>query len=69
MTYKQIQTAHEVRMWIKTIAVGAIATGVFLERHPEAKEKVRNGIEGIKAKFRKPKTKTIKIVVINGEES
>lgn len=66
MKYKHIQAAHELRMWILTIATGVAATNAVLQRHPEAKE----WIDGVKGVFKKDKkkTKTIKIVIVNDEE-
>lgn len=70
MKYKHIQATHELRMWILTIATGVAATNAVLQRHPEAKEWIDNKIDGVKGVFKKDKkkTKTIKIVIVNGEE-
>lgn len=69
MKYKHIQAAHELRMWILTIATGVTAASAVLARHPEAKEWVDNKIDGVKGSFKKDKkkTKTIKIVIVNDE--
>jgi hypothetical protein len=70
MKYKHIQAAHELRMWILTIATGVTAASAVLARHPEAKEWIDDKIDGVKGVFKKDKkkTKTIKIVIVNGEE-
>lgn len=69
MKYKHIQAAHELRMWILTIATGVTAASAVLARHPEAKEWVDNKIDNAKGMFKKDKkkTKTIKIVIVNDE--
>lgn len=72
MRYKHIQAAHELRMWILTIATGVAAANVMLAKHPELKEKAQNAWDSVKGKFSKkenPNTKTIKIVIINEGES
>lgn len=70
MKYKHIQAAHELRMWILTFATGIAAANAILERHPEAKEWVHDKFDGMKGIFtkNKKKTKTIKIVIVNGDE-
>lgn len=57
MTYKQIQAAHEMRMWIKEVIVPVIGTGVVLASIPEVRETVKDGYkkakENIQKKFKK----------------
>lgn len=38
MTYKQIQAAHEVRMWIKDVIIPAAGVGVVLAANPETRK-------------------------------
>ena len=38
MTYKQIQAAHEVRMWIKDVIIPAVGVGVVLAANPETRK-------------------------------
>lgn len=69
--YKHIQAAHEIRMWIVTIATGVAAANMMLERHPEVREKIRNTIDGVKEKFTKEEKdkSVIKVVIVSNEES
>ena len=69
MKHKHIQAAHELRMWILTIATGVTAASAILARHPEAKEWIDDKIDGVKGAFKKDKkkTKTIKIVIVKGD--
>lgn len=57
MTYKQIQAAHEARMWIKEVFVPVIGTGLVLASVPEVRETVKSGYqkakENIQKKFKK----------------
>ena len=57
MTYKQIQAAHEVRMWIKEVIVPVVGTGLVVGSIPEVRETVKSGYrkakESIQKKFKK----------------
>lgn len=53
MTYKQIQAAHEARMWIKEVIVPVVTTGVVLASVPEVRETVKNGYQKTKWKIQK----------------
>lgn len=53
MTYKQIQAAHEARMWIKEVIVPVITTGVVLGSIPEVRETVKTGYQKAKENIRK----------------
>lgn len=46
MTYKQIQEAHEVRMWITTVVVPAILIVAAIDaNHPDLKYKVKDAVK------------------------
>lgn len=57
MTYKQIQAAHEARMWIKEVIVPVVTTGVVLGSIPEVRKTVTETYQrvnwNIKKKFQK----------------
>ena len=57
LTYKQIQAAHEARMWIKEVIVPVIGTGVVLASIPEVRKTVTETYQrakwNIQKKFRK----------------
>jgi hypothetical protein len=58
MTYKQIETSREIRLWIGQIivpAVTAVATVMYMnpELRTKAKTTFENVKENIKAKFNK----------------
>lgn len=58
MTYRQIETSREVRLWITQIVVPAVATvGTVLYMNPELRHKLAdkaNDIKrNIKTKFKK----------------
>ena len=53
MTYKQIEAAHETRMWIGQIIIPSVMTGVALMQNPEINTRV-------KSKFNKMFRKTMK---------
>lgn len=50
MTYKQIETSREIRMWVKTV-VPLIGGAIYLDwKYPELKDIIA---ERIKSKFKK----------------
>lgn len=53
MTYKQIQAAHEARMWIKEVIVPVVTTGVVLSSIPEVRETVKSGYQKARWKIQK----------------
>lgn len=52
MTYKQIETSREVRLWVKDIIVPAIVTAGMLMTVPEIREPVKAKVSEIKEKIR-----------------
>lgn len=57
MTYKQIQAAHEARMWVKTIAFGVLGAMAIDKAYPDLKYKIKDTVEkpfkAVKEKFSK----------------
>lgn len=60
MTYKQIETSREIRLWIGQIIVPAVATvGTVMAMNPELREKAKNKMSEVKNKF---KTRNFKVI-------
>lgn len=61
MTYKQIQAAHEARMWLKEVIIPAVGVGAVLYSSPQVREAVKDGVNklknSIKSKFKKKEVK------------
>lgn len=58
MTWKQIETSREIRLWMKEIVVPmALGGAIVLKTFPEAREFVKTKVSDIKEKI---KTKTKK---------
>lgn len=57
MSWKRIQAAHEVRMWLKEVIIPAVGIGVVVASQPEVRQTVGDGFKkvkkSIKSKFRK----------------
>lgn len=57
MTYKQIQAAHEARMWLKEVIIPAVGVGAVLYSSPQVREAVKDGFnkakQTVKSKFKK----------------
>lgn len=57
MSWKRIQTMHEVRMWLKEVIIPAASVGVIAASNPEVRKIVGDGFnkakESIKTKFKK----------------
>lgn len=51
MTYKQIETAREVRMWITRIVIPAVVGGVILMNDPVVRERAASFKSNMKNKF------------------
>lgn len=68
MKYKHIQAAHELRMWIVTLAAGAAAANALLEKHPKVKESIEKKVNAVKGKFKKKEEPTIVQYVVIREE-
>lgn len=58
MTYKQIQAAHEIRMWIGQVIIPAIIGGVMLASNPYVRTWVGNKVYNIKLKINSKKNKS-----------
>lgn len=52
MTYKQIETSREVRLWISQIVIPAIAIGVTAMNIPEVRAAATNKVEEVKRLYR-----------------
>lgn len=52
-TYKQIQTAHEVRMWLKEVIIPAVGIGVVVASQPEVRQTVGDGFKKVKKSIKK----------------
>lgn len=57
MTYKQIQAAHEIRMWIGQVIIPAVIGGVMLATNPYVRTWVGNKVYNIKLKINSKKNK------------
>ena len=57
MTYKQLETSRELRLWLGQIIVPACGFAVMIMSNPEARRTVVNKVEDvkyfIKTKFKK----------------
>lgn len=57
MSYKKLQTMHEIRMWIKEIIIPVAAAGIIVASNPQVREAVGSKItkakKSIKQKFKK----------------
>ena len=58
MTYKQIQAAHEIRMWIGQVIIPAVIGGVMLASNPHVRTWVGNKVYNIKLKINSKKNKS-----------
>ena len=53
MTYKQIETSREVRLWIRDIIVPAVAAvGTVMYMNPELRAKATNKVNEVKYKIK-----------------
>lgn len=59
MTYKQIEQAREVRLWITQIIVPATIVGTTLASIPEVRQGVKQKVEDVKRSIKKRKFKTM----------
>ena len=57
MDYKQIQTLHEIRMWIVQVIIPAVIGGVMLATNPYVRTWVGNKVDNIKLKINSKKNK------------
>lgn len=49
MTYKQLETSREIRLWLGQIIVPAVAGAMMF---PEVREKVKSSAQNIKSKIK-----------------
>lgn len=52
MSWKQIEQAREVRLWIGQIVIPAIAIGAMIMQNPEAQKFVQGTVDKVKGKVR-----------------
>ena len=58
MTYKQIETSREIRLWVRDIIVPAVTiAGAMMVAHPEFQEAVVEKFEKAKRSVRERKLK------------
>lgn len=48
MTYKQIETSREIRLWIGQIVVPAVTTAVMMMTVPEVRDAVKTKVKKVK---------------------
>lgn len=53
MTYKNIQTMHEVRLMIAQVGIPLVIGGIVLATNKEVQNGVKNVVNKIKDKFKK----------------
>ena len=54
MTFKQIETSREIRLWIGQVIVPAVTTAAaVLYMNPELRYKLADKVNDIKTKFKK----------------
>ena len=58
MDYKQIQTLHEIRMWVVQVIIPTVIGGVMLATNPHVRTWVGNKVYNIKLKINSKKTKS-----------
>ena len=57
MDYKQIQTLHEIRMWVVQVIIPTVIGGVMLATNPHVRTWVGNKVYNIKLKINSKKNK------------
>ena len=58
MTYKQIQTSHEIRMWIGQVIIPTVIGGIMLATNPYVRTWVGTKVYNIKLKINSKKNKS-----------
>ena len=54
MTYKQLETSREARMWISQVIIPVIVcVGMLFKDNPELKEKAKNTYKDIKNRIKR----------------
>lgn len=59
MTYKQIETSREVRLWIGQIIVPAVSLAVTAMAIPQVREPIVSKVKSVKESFKKRKFKKV----------
>lgn len=65
MTYKQIETAREVRLWVGQIIIPAIGIGVTIANNPQLRHAIADKIECCKQSiknWRKNRKNRVKVI-------
>lgn len=57
MTYKQIQTSHEIRMWIGQVIIPTVILGVMLATNLNVKTWIGNKVGNVMLKINSKKNK------------
>lgn len=58
MTYKQIQTSHEIRMWIAQVIIPTVIGGIMLATNLHVKTWIGNKVGNIMLKINSKKNKS-----------
>ena len=68
MKTRNVQAAHEIRMWLVLIVGGVIAAKKYVSEHPDAEAWVNERVNRVTSKFKKEepnREKIIKVVVVH----
>ena len=57
MTYKQIQTSHEIRMWIAQVIIPTVIGGIMLATNLHVKTWIGNKVGNVMLKINSKKNK------------
>ena len=60
MTWKQIETSREMRLWIGQVIVPVIGFGAMITSNPEARQAVKTTFDKAKRSIKKRKFKIVK---------
>ena len=58
MTYKQIQTSHEIRMWIAQVIIPTVIGGIMLATNLHVKTWIGNKVGNVMLKINSKKNKS-----------
>ena len=58
MTYKQIQTSHEIRMWIAQVIIPTVIGGIMLATNLHVKTWIGNKVDNVMLKINSKKNKS-----------
>ena len=53
MTYKQIETSREMRLWIGQVIVPAVAAAIAIASNPQTRSYVSKKYNNVKSRIRK----------------